>query len=192
MGDGQAHTRAGRERRASFILRWLAVSALAEAMGWLLFSSQRGSHLAISGDLLGWDAAIAVLSGFFIATAQVVVLTTCGVAEERAATRHWISMTLVWALIWPAWLVASPAVATSSVLAPTLLWRTLPWLIFGVLSAPRMFATVRVVPETPPSGGSSPRPLADREDIAVAAGEISGAATARRAAVAAAEEAEAA
>lgn len=184
--------RAGRERRASFVLWWLAVSALAAVMGWLLFSPQGGSHLALSGDLLGWDAAIAVLSGFFIATAQVVVLTTCGVAEERAATCHWIGMTLVWALIWPAWLAASPAVATAAVPAPTLLWRVLPWLIFGVLSALRLFATARVALETPPTGGSSPRLLADREDAAVTAGEIPGAATARLAAVAAAEEAEAA
>ena len=143
-------------RRATFILWWSAVSVLAGVMGWLLFCFPESRHTVVSDDLLSLDAAMAVLSGFLVGAVQVAVLTAHQMADETLATLHGISVTLVWALTWPAWLAATPGTAIGSQTVSILLWQALPWVIIGTLSGVWLLATMpdlRSAPTEGPNGG---------------------------------------
>ena len=144
-----------RGRRAAFVLWWSLVGALAGVAAWLLFSVPDTQQGVVSGELVGLDATLAVLSGFLVGGAQAGVLNVYGIAGERATRRHWLGMTLAWAVLWPARLVA-PALLTFGP-AITLLWPALPWLIFGALSGVWLFVPPRFAPHPMPDGGRTLR-----------------------------------
>lgn len=183
-------TRDGRRWSVAFALWWSGVSALAGVMGWLLFWMPGGRHAGVSGDLLGWNAALAVVSGFLVGAAQAGVLTAHGVAGERAAMCHWLGTALVWSILWPAWLVAPAVTGYGQVFSP--LWPALPWLIFGAISGAWLLARVRFSPQLPPDDDGTPRLFADQEQAETAPGEAARPTHMRRAAVAASDWREAA
>lgn len=142
-------------RRASFVLCWSAVGALAGVTAWLLFSVPGTRQGVVSGDLAGLDATLVVLSGFLVGAAQAGVLSAHGVTGERAAVRHWLGMTLAWTTLWPARLV-TPTI-TSNGPALRLFWLSLPCLIVGAISGVWLFVPTRFSPHPPPDGDGTLR-----------------------------------
>lgn len=190
-GVGGRPARHVSERRASFVLWWTAVSMLAAVVAWLLFSSSASHPLAISGDLLGRDAALAAICGFLVGAVQAGMLTAHGVVGERAATRHWIGTTLAWIVLWPAQLVAPIAIAGDG-RTVTLLWHALPWLMLGALSLGWLLVPLLRTSHSPPNGGGRMRLLAGHGQLDAASGEALYAIQVRRKAVAASDRSEAA
>lgn len=170
------HGRGRVGRRATLVLWWSTLSALAGVTGWMAALVLTGSHhVVLSGDLLGLDAAIAVLGGFIVGAAQVGVLTAHHMVDEAAATRYWISMTVAWTLTWPAWLVAASTFAVDPRLVPGLPWQALPWLIVSTLSGAWLLVHVpdaRSVPPEDPDGGGGGRTALEPAYLQCAASAI--------------------